>query len=284
MLESTSILWQYRLIDWKWLGMVQRADFDNGRDIDWGKTSEDYAKYRPGPPLSLYKILQSVGVGLPGQRVLDQATGTGVFGRQLAKQGCSVVGTDISENQISFARELAKKDGLANIEFLTSSAEVNPFDDSSFDIISASQCFIYFDLKKWVPEAKRLLRPGGKIVIAFFQWLPLEDPISGATEKLVLKHNPDWSAHSLEGKVSQFEDWFVGNFNQRALIVYDEDIQFTREEWRGRIRALRGIGATLSPEAVQRFDDEHDALLKDCFGDKFVVPHRVIARVLTPST
>lgn len=48
--------------------MVQRAEFDNGRDIDWGKASEDYAKYRPGPPLSLYKILQAHGVGHPGQR------------------------------------------------------------------------------------------------------------------------------------------------------------------------------------------------------------------------
>ena len=72
--------------------MVQRQEFDNGRDIDWGKTSEDYAKYRPGPPLSLYQMLQAHGVGIPGQRVLDQGTGTGVFGRQLAKQGCHVTG------------------------------------------------------------------------------------------------------------------------------------------------------------------------------------------------
>src|SRR5690349_13993872 len=116
--------------------MVQRAEFDNGRDIDWGKTSEDYAKYRPGPPLSLYKMLQAHGVGLPGQRVLDQGTGTGVFGRQLAKQGCQVVGTDISANQIEVAEELARKDGLSNIEFKVSPAEVNPFEDRSFDVIS----------------------------------------------------------------------------------------------------------------------------------------------------
>lgn len=78
--------------------MVQRSEFDNGRDIDWGKTSADYAKYRPGPPMSLYKMLQAHSVGLQGQSVLDQGTGTGVFGRQLAKQGCNVVGTDISDN------------------------------------------------------------------------------------------------------------------------------------------------------------------------------------------
>lgn len=262
--------------------MVQREEFDHGRDIDWGKTSEDYAKYRPGPPLSLYKMLQEVGIGLPGQDVLDQGTGTGVFGRQLAKQGCRVVGTDISDNQIQFAKELAKSDRLENIEFLVSSAEVNPFADGSFDVISASQCFVYFDKSKWIPEAKRLLRPNGRVVIVFFQWLPLEDPISGATEKLVLKYNPDWTAHSLKGRVNQIDDWFAPHFRQSALLVYDEDLQFTREVWRGRIRALRGIGASLTPEQVEKFDLEHDAMLKESFGDEFVIPHRVIARVLTP--
>lgn len=262
--------------------MVQRSEFDHGRDIDWGKTSADYAKYRPGPPLSLYKMLQAHNIGLPGQSVLDQGTGTGVFGRQLAKQGCRVVGTDISENQIQMARELAKADGLSDIEFLISPAEVNPFPDQSFDIISASQCFIYFDKPRWIPEAKRLLRSGGKVVIAFFQWLPLEDPISGATEKLVLKHNPDWTAHSLKGHVNQFEGWFKNDFRQTALLVYDEDIEFTREVWRGRIRALRGIGASLNEEQVAKFDLEHDQMLKAQFGDKFIIPHRIITRVLTP--
>ncbi len=261
--------------------MVQRAEFDNGRDIDWGKASEDYAKYRPGPPLSLYKMLQAHGVGLPGQKVLDQGTGTGVFGRQLAKQGCEVIGTDISDNQIKFAQELAKTDQLTNIKFLVAPAEVNPFPDHSFDIISASQCFVYFDQKKWIPEARRLLKPNGKIVITFFQWLPLEDPISGATEKLVLKHNPDWTAYSLKGHAGQFEDWFAKDFKQTALLIYDEDITFTREMWRGRIRALRGIGASLTPEQVEKFDVEHDQMLKAQFGDEFIIPHRIIARVLT---
>lgn len=173
-------------------------------------------------------------------------------------------------------------DDLKNIEFLVSPAEVNPFADKSFDIISASQCFVYFDKAKWIPEVKRLLRPGGKVVIAFFQWLPLEDPISGASEKLVLKHNPDWSAHSLKGHINQFEDWFKNDFKQTALLVYDEDIKFTRDVWRGRMRALRGIGASLTEDQVHKFDIEHDELLKTKFGDEFVVPHRIIARVLTP--
>lgn len=259
---------------------MRRSEFDKGRDIDWGKTSEDYAKYRPGPPPSVYKLLETIDIGLPGQRVLDQGTGTGVFGRQLAKQGCSVVGTDLSENQVHFAKQLAEREGLKNIEFLTSPAEVNPFEDHSFDFISASQCFLYFDLEKWIPEAKRLLKKDGRVVITYFYWLPLVDPISGATEKLVLKHNPDWTAHSVTGDVSQHQDWYQEAFTQEALFIYDENIPFTREVWRGRIRALRGIGASLCEEEVVAFDEEHDQMLKNRFGDEFVIPHRIVTRVL----
>lgn len=48
------------------------------------------------------------------------------------------------------------------------------------------------------------------------------------------------------------------------------------------MRALRGIGASLTEEQVERFDIEHDQMLTDQFGDEFVILHRIIARVLTP--
>ena len=52
-------------------------NIDAGRSIDWGKTSQDYDRYRPGPPDSFYRKLQALDVGLPGQSLLDMGTGTG---------------------------------------------------------------------------------------------------------------------------------------------------------------------------------------------------------------
>ena len=80
--------------------MLGTSSIDPGMNIDWGKTSRDYAKYRPGPPPSFFKKLAAMDVGLPGQCILDLGTGTGVIARQLCQQGCEVVGTDISEGQI----------------------------------------------------------------------------------------------------------------------------------------------------------------------------------------
>ena len=75
--------------------------------IDWGKTSADYAKHRPGPPPSFYRRLKALNIGLPGQRVMDLGTGTGVIARHMAKQGCHVMASDISAEQVHMARALA---------------------------------------------------------------------------------------------------------------------------------------------------------------------------------
>jgi 2-polyprenyl-3-methyl-5-hydroxy-6-metoxy-1,4-benzoquinol methylase len=84
---------------------------DPGRIIDWSKTSEDYGKFRPGPPDSFYRKLDALDIGLSGQRMLDLGTGTGVLARTFAKNGAVVSGTDISAEQVRVAKELAKKQG-----------------------------------------------------------------------------------------------------------------------------------------------------------------------------
>ena len=65
--------------------------------------------------------------------------------------------------------------------------------------------------------------------------------------------------------------------------TFDESIPFTRESWRGRIRACRGVGATLDAEQVAAFDGEHEALLSRVTDDTFQVLHRIDAHVLRPS-
>ena len=58
--------------------MQQDKSIDNGKGFDWGRTSEDYAKYRDIYPKEFYDRILSRGVCVNGQKVLDIGTGTGV--------------------------------------------------------------------------------------------------------------------------------------------------------------------------------------------------------------
>ncbi len=253
-------------------------EFDAGRPIDWGRTSADYARHRPGPPRSLYDKLNALGVGLPGQRIVDLGTGTGVLARELARRGCAAAGVDVSSEQVATARRLARGEGL-DVDFRVASAEETPFDAASFDVATANQCWLYFDRARTIPELRRILVPDGLLVVSHFSWLPRQDPIARASEELVLRFNPDWSAADWDGRIPARPGWSREDFELRAMFFYDEPVPFTRESWRGRIRACRGTGASLRDEEIRAFDREHAALLERVAGETFTILHRIDAHV-----
>jgi SAM-dependent methyltransferase len=253
---------------------------DGGNSFDWGNTSSDYGKHRPGPPASFYSRLQALGVGVPGQRILDLGTGTGLLAREFAKNGAIVSGTDIAAGQIEEATRLAKDAGLT-CDFHVASSETQPFPSATFDCITAMQCWLYFDQEKTVAEVKRLLRPGGVLMISHFSWLPRLDEIARASESLVLKFNPLWGGKDWHGIVPPVCYELDKYLPLQAMFWYDEAITFTRESWRGRMRACRGTGATLSPAQLETFDREHDELLKRIAPEEFTILHRLDAHIFT---
>jgi SAM-dependent methyltransferase len=193
--------------------------------------------------------------------------------RGLAARGAIVAGVDVSPEQIACARRLAPA-----IDFHVSPAERTPFADASFDAVTANQCWLYFDAPRAIAEARRVVVAGGVLVTSHLSWLPREDPVAASTEALVLSHNPHWSAGDWDGHVPAHPQW-ARALRLRSSFVYDERIEFTRETWRGRIRACRGVGASMSAEEVARFDADHDALLRRIAPERFDVLHRIDAHV-----
>jgi SAM-dependent methyltransferase len=261
--------------------MDQLPPTDPGRTFDWSRTSSDYAAYRPGPPPRLYEMLAALGIGRPGQRLLDLGTGTGLLAREFARRGASVAGTDIAAGQIDAARAEAAREGLT-VDFRVAPAEQSPFPPASFDVVSAGQCWWYFDAARTVADVKRLLAPGGRLVVTQFSWLAREDAIARASEALVLRFNPAWQGADWSGRIPGVPPWADGLAEVRAMFWFDEDVPFTREGWRGRMRACRGIGASLTEAEVQAFDTAHDELLRGIAPETFLVRHRVDAHILTP--
>jgi hypothetical protein len=126
---------------------------------------------------------------------------------------------------------------------------------------------------------RRVLKPGGWLVTSHFSWLPRLDEVARQSEALVLEFNPKWSAADWSGRIPPCPEWAEKIFDVRAMFYFDELIPFTHESWRGRIRACRGIGASLSPDEVAAFDAAHAALLAKIAPDPFTVLHRIDAHV-----
>ena len=220
--------------------------------------------------------MAALGLGIEGQTILDLGTGTGVLARQFARQGSIVFGIDISQEQITMASRLANEESLS-ATFSVNQAESLPWDHALFDMVTANQCWLYFDKNKVIDELRRVLRPNGLLVTSHISWLPRLDDIARQSEELVLKFNPAWSAADWAGRIPPCPKWAESTFDVRAMFYYDESVPFDRNTWRGRIRACRGVGATMTSEQVATFDAAHDELLKQIAPEQFTILHRIDA-------
>jgi SAM-dependent methyltransferase len=250
--------------------------------INFGLTATDYSKHRAGFPPSLFDRLAPFGIGLAGQRVVDLGTGTGTLARGFAERGCHVIGIDPAAAMLAEAERLAAQARLS-IDFRVGRAEATALPDSSVDVVSAGQCWHWFDRPAAAAEARRILHPGGKIVIAHFDWLPLAGNVVAATEALIEAHNPTWRMGGGSGLYPQWlRDLGEAGFQEIETFSYDTAAPYTHEAWRGRIRASAGVGASLPADAVARFDEALAALLTALHPEPVMqIPHRVFAVVAT---
>ena len=80
--------------------------------VDFGRTADDYARYRVGVPEALFARLDGYGIGRAGQRILDLGSGTGSLARGFAQRGARVTALDLSADLLAQARALAIAEGL----------------------------------------------------------------------------------------------------------------------------------------------------------------------------
>ena len=158
----------------------------------FGSAADDYARYRADFPAAGIDRMVALGVGTPGQRLLDLGCGTGTLARQFAARECTVTGVDVDARMLAAARSLAVVAGL-QVAWWECPAEDTGLPSASFDVVTAAQCWHWFDGEAAAGEVRRLLVAGGLVAVCGFDWLPLPDTASGVTEALIQAHNPSWN-------------------------------------------------------------------------------------------
>jgi len=245
--------------------------------INFGRHSDDYAAHRPGFPASFYDRLDALA-RIAGARALDLATGPGTVALELAARGSTVVGIDVSTEQVATAAGVARERSLAQqARFTVARAEDTGLESGAFDLVTAGQCWHWFDSAAAMAETRRVLRPGGFLAIAYYSYLAPHSPVARDTEELVLQFNPSWPMAGSTGvHPEHIEAVLRGGFRFVEAFCYDHDEPFSHERWRGRIRTCNGVGSGgLGPVEVERFDEELRWLLKAKYPDPMVVEHRV---------
>src|SRR3989449_1970752 len=140
----------------------------------WDVEAKDYAASgerawaREEPAWGVWRVAESqlhvLPTDLAGKHAIELGCGTAYVSSWLARRGAHVVGIDASMAQLTTARRLQRQHGL-EFPLLHADAELVPCRDAAFDLaISEYGACLWADPDRWLPEAARILRPGGELI------------------------------------------------------------------------------------------------------------------------
>ena len=141
-----------------------------------------------------------------GDYVLDAGCGVGGSSIYLAKNlNCKTVGITLSEKQVANCIENAEKHNVSNLcSFQKANYLTTDFPDNTFDVVWGVESVCYaFDKLDFLKEAFRVLKPGGRVIVADFFSVPLKEGSSG--DILMNKWTDTWAIKKY-AEIDEFYD------------------------------------------------------------------------------
>jgi SAM-dependent methyltransferase len=233
---------------------------------------ENYIKYRPGYPAEVLELLR-VRCGLAAtSTVADLGSGTGILTEMLLETGAAVFAVEPNKEMRGAAERLLSDYG--RFRSVAGSAEATTLPDSSVDLITASQAFHWFDVRKSRGELARILKPRGWVVLIWNE-RPLEaGAFMDEYDSLLRRHAAEYdrvtSMRADEVKIREF----FGHRPEAAVFPYRQTFDFTGLE--GRL-----MSSSYAPEPGH---PEHEPMLaglralfeRHSRGGKVVFPYRTL--------
>jgi len=188
--------------------------------------AERYAQHRPYfHPLVIEKIKTYLGLDAPVAHALDVGCGTGQSTRALKEIADSVIGVDISEEMLRLAKQ------RSGIEYRNASAEdLSIFVDVSFDLITTSMAFHWFDHKRFLLETHRLLKPGGWLIPytnGFYGHMNENESFEEWAKESYAKRYPTPPRNSTQLTAELADEFGFFSFHKER---FQNEVHFTAEE------------------------------------------------------
>jgi ubiquinone/menaquinone biosynthesis C-methylase UbiE len=185
------------------------------------------------------------------EHVLDVGTGTGIAARLIATEVQSVLGVDFSEQMVSIAWDMAAMNEHENVFFVQADAHRLPFRFESFDLVMASFGLNATDPRASLPEAHRVLTPGGRL--CFQEWGALHEYdqiISQAFQEYSVDEDDATEALlAFRDFFSEERPWYVDFQNEEDFVMDLTDYGFT-DIW---VKEYQPVGVQMTVEEFIKY-------------------------------
>jgi SAM-dependent methyltransferase len=210
--------------------MTQLTEHARRNRAHWTVVAKEYAKapernWSREPNWGCWgKPERELGVlgDVAGKDVLDLGCGTAYWSAWLARLGARPVGVDVTPAQLETARRMQREFEL-EFPLVEANAEDVPLPDRSFDLVlSEYGASLWCDPYLWVPEASRLLRPGGELVFltnGVISMLCVPDAQEAARSELL---RPYFGLHRVEWSFEDSVEFHLGHGDWIRLLRANE--------------------------------------------------------------
>ncbi len=249
--------------------------------VDFGRAAADYARWRQGFPPETFERLAKLGVGLPGQTLLDLGTGTGLFARAFAERGCKVTGLEPSPALLAEAKNAVGAGGYP-VSYYQGVAEDTGLPTRSLDVVTVATAWHWFDRKKTAHEVRRILKPAGRLAIAHLDWLRLPGNVIDVTLQQIDRFAPFDSADTPYSFLypAWLSDLTAAGFDTWEMFGFTATLSYSRDAWLGRVKASARVGPVMNAETLSQFENALlDRLDRNWPEGSLAVDHKVFALV-----